>query len=106
MGTHTPPDFFQVPVLTREYGLDFQARLRTAGAIEDDTLLETLAFAEGRLLSSHPFLDFNGRVTRIWLREILRRSTCRRCSSLRPRSRAARNISHGFELRTGTIGAR
>jgi CRISPR-associated endonuclease/helicase Cas3 len=36
-------------------------------------LLEALAFAEGRLLSLHPFSDFNGRVTRVWLREILRR---------------------------------
>lgn len=35
--------------------------------------LETLAFAEGRLLTIHPFFDFNGRVTRLWLREILRR---------------------------------
>ncbi len=35
---------------------------------------ETLAFAEGRLLTFHPFLDFNGRVTRLWLREILRRA--------------------------------
>ncbi len=35
--------------------------------------METLAFAEGRLLSIHPFLDFNGRVTRLWLRELLRR---------------------------------
>lgn len=36
-------------------------------------MLETLAFAEGRLLSIYPFADFNGRVTRVWLREVLRR---------------------------------
>ncbi len=41
--------------------------------LDESTLLETLAFAEGRLLSIHPFLDFNGRVTRLWLREVLRR---------------------------------
>ena len=35
--------------------------------------METLAFAEGRLLSVHPFQDFNGRVTRLWLRELIRR---------------------------------
>ncbi|MGH8769150.1 MAG: hypothetical protein ACREVT_13370, partial [Burkholderiales bacterium] len=29
--------------------------------------------AEGRLLSIHPFLDFNGRATRVWLREVIRR---------------------------------
>src|SRR5476649_2468486 len=33
----------------------------------------TLAVAEGRLLSVHPFRDFNGRVTRLFLRELLRR---------------------------------
>ena len=41
--------------------------------LDPATLLESLAFAEGRLLSIHPFLDFNGRVTRLWLRELLRR---------------------------------
>ncbi|MBI2319790.1 MAG: Fic family protein [Betaproteobacteria bacterium] len=70
---HAPPDFFRVPALVREYGLDLQARLSATGDHLDDLLLETLAFAEGRLLSIHPFTDFNGRVTRIWLREILRR---------------------------------
>lgn len=38
-----------------------------------DTLLEPLAFAEGRLLSVHPFLDFNGRVTRMLLFSLLYR---------------------------------
>ena len=32
-----------------------------------------LAFAEGRLLSIHPFRDFNGRVTRLFLPWLLRR---------------------------------
>src|SRR5207302_532459 len=36
-------------------------------------LLELLAFAEGRLLSIHPSPDFNGRVTRLFLGELLRR---------------------------------
>jgi len=36
--------------------------------------LETLAFTEGRLLTIHPFVDLNGRVTRVWLREILHRA--------------------------------
>lgn len=68
-----PPDFFRVPALAREYGLDLQARLSALDSASDELLLETLAFAEGRLLSIHPFADFNGRVTRVWLREILRR---------------------------------
>jgi len=38
----------------------------------DPPLLELLAFAEGRLLSIHPFPDFNGRVSRLFLAELLR----------------------------------
>jgi len=72
VGEHEPPDFFKLPVLAREYGQDLQSRLAAAGEI-GETLLETLAFAEGRLLFIHPFADFNGRLTRVWLREILRR---------------------------------
>ena len=72
VGEHEPPDFFKVPALVREYGLDLQARASIAGEAAEN-LLETLAFAEGRLLFIHPFADFNGRVTRVWLREILRR---------------------------------
>ena len=72
VGGHEPPHFFQVPALAREYGRDLQARLPAAGGT-GQILLETLAFAEGRLLWIHPFADFNGRVTRVWLREILRR---------------------------------
>jgi CRISPR-associated endonuclease/helicase Cas3 len=73
VGTHTPPEFFRVPVLVREYGFDLEARLSALRRPFDDLLLESLAFAEGRLLSIHPFADFNGRVTRAWLREIIRR---------------------------------
>ncbi len=72
VGDHEPPDFFKVPALVREYGRDLQARLSATGGT-DEILLETLAFAEGRLLYIHPFADFNGRVARVWLREILRR---------------------------------
>ncbi|MBA2591818.1 MAG: type I-U CRISPR-associated protein Csx17 [Pseudomonadota bacterium] len=73
IGTHTPPEFFRVPVLVREYSLDLAARLSAPAGALDDHLLEALAFAEGRLLSIHPFLDFNGRATRVWLREVIRR---------------------------------
>jgi CRISPR-associated endonuclease/helicase Cas3 len=72
VGQHTPPEFFRVPVLMREYAQDLATRLGQFSVI-DDLLLETLAFAEGRLLSIHPFADFNGRVTRLFLRELLRR---------------------------------
>lgn len=71
VGTHTPPEPHHVPMLMREYALDLQARLETGP--KDERLLETLAFAEGRLLSIHPFADFNGRATRLFLRLLLRR---------------------------------
>lgn len=73
VGAHAAPEFFRVPALVREYGLDLQARLSSLPNVNDESLLETLAFVEGRLLSIHPFADFNGRVTRVWLREVLRR---------------------------------
>jgi CRISPR-associated endonuclease/helicase Cas3 len=73
VGQHTPPQFYLVPVLMREYGRDLEARLQASGQAVGDRLLETLAFAEGRLLSIHPFADFNGRVTRVFLRLLLRR---------------------------------
>ena len=55
----------------RDFVLDLNMRLNNS-TIEKD-FPESLAFAEGRLLSIHPFADFNGRVTRVWLSEILRR---------------------------------
>lgn len=73
VGKHTPPPFYQVPELMREYELDLGARLSDVDGVEQEQLLECLAFAEGRLLSIHPFADFNGRVTRLFLRLLLRR---------------------------------
>lgn len=72
IGAHTPPEHFRVPVLMREYARDLATRLEHTAA--DVALqLEALAFAEGRLLSIHPFADFNGRTTRLFLRLLLRR---------------------------------
>ena len=73
VGEHHPPPPYRVPMLMRDYGEDLRVRLQNASGRVDEMLLETLAFAEGRLLSIHPFTDFNGRVTRLFLREILRR---------------------------------
>lgn len=72
VGQHQPPEPFRVPLLMREYALDLAARV-AAAARSEDQLLETLAFAEGRLLSIHPFTDFNGRTTRLFLSLLLRR---------------------------------
>lgn len=73
VGLHHPPPPHRVPMLMRDYSEDLRIRLENASGHMDDLLLETLAFAEGRLLSVHPFTDFNGRVTRLFLRELLRR---------------------------------
>lgn len=73
VGEHHPPPPYRVPMLAHDYGEDLRTRLENAGGKMDELLLELLAFAEGRLLSIHPFNDFNGRVTRLILREMLRR---------------------------------
>jgi CRISPR-associated endonuclease/helicase Cas3 len=71
VGRHVAPAFHEVPTLMRDYCLDVRTRLDTLSG--DEMLIEHLAFAEGRLLSIHPFEDFNGRVTRVFLAELLRR---------------------------------
>jgi CRISPR-associated endonuclease/helicase Cas3 len=71
VGQHEPPPPHLVPLLMREYALDLRVRLQEPLPVEE--LPETLAFAEGRLLTIHPFADFNGRLARLWLWELLRR---------------------------------
>lgn len=73
VGEHHPPPPYRVPLLTRDYSEDLRIRLENASGKMDDLLLELLAFAEGRLLSIHPFNDFNGRGARLFLRELIRR---------------------------------
>jgi CRISPR-associated endonuclease/helicase Cas3 len=73
VGSHEPPPPHQVPLRMRDFTDDLQMRLACLPPNPDDLLLETLAFAEGRLLSIHPFADFNGRVTRLFLTELLHR---------------------------------
>lgn len=73
VGTYFPPDYCRIPLLMHEYTLDLQARLAAFPPHDLDHVLETLAFAEGRLLSIHPFADFNGRTTRVFLRLLLRK---------------------------------
>ena len=70
VGQHVPPPSHQVLMLLHDYFGDLNTRLIAA---EEQILPETLAYAEGRLLSIHPFMDLNGRVTRLFLAEILRR---------------------------------
>lgn len=75
VGDYEPPPYFEVPVLMRSYCDDLEYRLSSIreGNPVPDALLEAFAFAEGRLLSIHPFRDFNGRITRMLLFALLRR---------------------------------
>ncbi|WP_295449484.1 Fic family protein [uncultured Thiodictyon sp.] len=73
VGDHQAPTYPRLPTLMRDYCLDLQARIAALSGALDDRIPEVLAFAEGRLLSIHPFSDFNGRTTRVLLAELLRR---------------------------------
>jgi len=74
VGNLRPPPAHCVPQRLRDYAADLAARWGEVSPVAGPLALETLAFAEGRLLTIHPFVDFNGRVTRLWLREILHRA--------------------------------
>ncbi|MEK7788477.1 MAG: Fic family protein [Planctomycetota bacterium] len=75
VGKHTPPHYFEVPVLMRQYCDNLESRLSPIGQKPpvNNILFETLAFAEGCFLSIHPFYDFNGRVARMLLFALLYR---------------------------------
>ena len=73
VGEHHPPPPYRVPQSMRDYFADMNARIAALSGANDPLLLECLAFAEGRLLSIHPFADFNGRATRLFMAELLRR---------------------------------
>jgi CRISPR-associated endonuclease/helicase Cas3 len=73
VGQHHPPRPHLVAESMREYVLDLQARSASLPTEPRDGLLELLAFAEGRLLSIHPFTDFNGRTTRVFIDWLTRR---------------------------------
>ena len=73
VGDYEPPAYPLVPQRMRDYVLDLQTRLASLPQEPDDLWLETLAFAEGRLLSIHPFGDLNGRVSRVYVDLLTRR---------------------------------
>jgi fido (protein-threonine AMPylation protein) len=73
VGAHQPPPAHQVAERVLEYTRNLDARLQHLPAEPDDRWLETLAYAEGELLSIHPFPDLNGRISRLWLSELMRR---------------------------------
>ena len=69
-----PPPPYRLPHLLWDYAAGLSARWGEVFPIASPLALETLAFAGARLLTLHPFVDFNGRVTRLWKREILHRA--------------------------------
>ena len=73
VGDHQAPPYWQVPMLMRSYAADLEARLAGLDDQSGEQLIDDLTFAEGRLLHVHPFEDFNGRVSRLFLIELLYR---------------------------------
>jgi len=73
VGGHEAPPPHQVGTRIVEYVRNLDARLEHLPAEPDERWLEALAYAEGELLSIHPFPDLNGRISRLWLSELLRR---------------------------------
>ncbi len=73
MGTHEPPAPHLLAQHLRNYVADLDTRIAALPAEPDELWLEVLAFAEGRLLSIHPFTDFNGRTTRVFIAWLTRR---------------------------------
>ncbi len=73
VGSHEAPPYEQVPVLMHNYVADLDARLASLADARGDEVINVLTFAEGQLLHIHPFDDFNGRVSRLFLIELLYR---------------------------------
>ena len=72
VGSHTPPQFYEVPVYVRLYCDDLNTRFSHIIKGKDaEDIAGLLAWADWRFQWIHPFKDFNGRIGRILLSAIL-----------------------------------
>ena len=71
VGAHTPPPYFEVPVLMRQFCDDLAERLRHSSESRAGGLVELLAWTDWRFQWIHPFKDFNGRIGRVLLAALL-----------------------------------
>jgi fido (protein-threonine AMPylation protein) len=70
VGAHTPPPFFEAPVLTRQFCDDLAERLQHVDATVGK-LTHLVAWTDWRVQWIHPFKDFNGRIGRVLLAALL-----------------------------------
>ena len=73
VGKHQAPPYWQVPMMMHNYVKDLEERLKNPSDNISEQHIYDLAFAEGRFLHIHPFEDFNGRVSRLLIIELLYR---------------------------------
>ena len=74
VGTHEPPQYWKIPTLMHNYTANMEVRLADfLRNPEYQKAINDLTFAEGQLLHIHPFADFNGHVSRLFIIELLRR---------------------------------
>jgi fido (protein-threonine AMPylation protein) len=72
VGSHVPPDHWDIDRLMRQCFDDLRAKVQYAGD-DPDLQIEALAFAEANVLHIHPFEDLNGRAVRVLALELVRR---------------------------------
>ncbi|MBI2410783.1 MAG: Fic family protein [Candidatus Kerfeldbacteria bacterium] len=72
---HTPPKFYLVPQLMKDFCNDLKERLKHLPSIQEenylDELSELLAWTHHRFLWIHPFADYNGRIGRLLINIVL-----------------------------------
>ena len=75
VGAHTPPPYYEVPILMRQFCDDLSARLLHLNQESVANCAELLAWADWRFQWIHPFKDFNGRIGRVLLASLLYKLT-------------------------------